>query len=194
VHFDRPGERRLLAHVVWEPEHIGTVSELRRTLRKYLSDDLVPQNFVELDSLPRTSGGEVDTEALEDPFGVSDDYVAPRTSTQKTVARVWKSALGIDRVGLHDNFFDIGGHSLLAMRVIVRLDKELGVRLNTAIIVLQTLEQIAAECDRRLGKSPSEAGEEEASEKTAAVSGASSLSGRLLRAVKRSVGDRGGEE
>jgi acyl transferase domain-containing protein len=194
VHFDRPGERRLLAHVVWEPEHIGTVSELRRTLRKYLSDDLVPQNFVELDSLPRTSGGEVDTEALEDPFGVSDDYVAPQTSTQKTVARVWKQALGIDRVGLHDNFFDIGGHSLLAMRAIVRLDKELGVRLNTAIMVLQTLEQIAAECDRRLGSSPSEAGEQEASEKTAAAPGASGLSGRLLRAVKRGVGDRGGEE
>ena len=77
--------------------------------------------------------------------------MAPRSETEKTIAKTWQEVLGIDRVGLHDNFFDVGGHSLLAMRVIVRTEKKLGVRLNNAIMVLQTLEQVAAECDKRLG-------------------------------------------
>jgi surfactin family lipopeptide synthetase A/lichenysin synthetase A len=70
---------------------------------------------------------------------------------QKAVAAIWREVLGVERVGLHDNFFDIGGHSLLGVRVISRIEKQLGVRLNQAIMVLQTLEQIAQECERRAG-------------------------------------------
>ena len=58
-------------------------------------------------------------------------------------------ARGIERIGIHDNFFDIGGHSLLAVRVITKLDKRIGIRLNQANMVLQTLEQLAAECAKR---------------------------------------------
>jgi hypothetical protein len=65
------------------------------------------------------------------------------------IAEIWKDVLGIGRVSVYDNFFDAGGHSLLAVRVVTRIDKKLGVRLNQAIMVLQTLEQIAAECDKR---------------------------------------------
>jgi hypothetical protein len=190
AHFDRPGQRRLLAHVVWEPDHAGTVSELRRALRKQLSDDLVPQNFLELDALPRTATGDVELEALEDPFGIADDFVAPRTPTEKTLARIWRQVLGIDRVGLHDNFLDIGGHSVLAMRVLVRLAKELEVRLKNSVMVLQTLEQVAAECDRQLGGPEPEAAIETASTQ-AAPSQRAGFSGRLLGAMRRGLGKRG---
>lgn len=211
AHFDRPGERRLLAHIVWADGHHGTVSELRKTLRRALPSDLVPQNFVELDGLPRRRDGEVDRSALEDPFGLADDYVAPRSETEKAVAKIWQEILGVDRVGLHDNFFDIGGHSLLAMRVIVRMEKKLGARLNNAIMVLQTLEQVAAEIDKRTGRSEHVAGaaaaEATSSPEDTARSGAETrpaaaaegaagpdaeaptgLSGRLLRAVRRRRG------
>jgi acyl transferase domain-containing protein len=149
AHFDRPGEKRLLAHVVWRADHPATVSELRRFLRDRLSADRLPQNFVELEALPRGSDGALERAALRDPFGRGDDYVAPRSEVEKAIARIWQEILGIERVGLHDNFFDIGGHSLLAMRAIVRTEKKLGARLNNAIMVLQTLEQVAAECSRR---------------------------------------------
>jgi acyl carrier protein len=85
--------------------------------------------------------------------GAADDHVAPRTETEKVIAEIWKEVLGIGRVSVYDNFFDAGGHSLLAVRVVTRIDKKLGVRLNQAIMVLQTLEQIAAECDKRRGPS-----------------------------------------
>ena len=183
AHFDRPGERRLLAHVVWQPDRHATVSELRRFLRGRLSEDRVPQNIVELDALPVDANGALDRARLHDPFGIADDYVAPRTETEKVIAKTWQEVLGIDRVGLHDNFFDVGGHSLLAMRVIVRTEKKLGVRLNNAIMVLQTLEQVAAECEKRLGASRASAAR--ASAPPADDGAREGLTARLLRAVKR---------
>ena len=195
AHFDRPGERRLLAHIVFESGHPGTVSELRKQLRKQLASDLVPQNFNELTELPRDANGAVNRSALEDPFGLSDDFVAPRTETEKSVARIWQEVLGVDRVGLYDNFFDIGGHSLLAMRVIVRTEKKLGARLNNAIMVLQTLEQVAAEVDKRLGAFEGrEDGDQDSAESPRSADqgeqpeASESLSGRFLRAVRRKSG------
>jgi len=194
AHFDRPGERRLLGHVVFRLDHSGTISELRKSLRKKLSNDLVPQNFSELTELPRTRTGAVDPAALEDPFGLADDFEAPRSDSEKAVAQIWKEVLGIDRVGLYDNFFDSGGHSLLAMRVIVRSEKRLGVKLNNAMMVLQTLEQIAAEIDKQTGVENSADRDREANEALGTglkdrdrTSEPSGLSRRFLRAVRRTV-------
>ncbi len=189
AHFDRPGQTRLLVHLEWSPGRHATVSELRRFLRERLPDDRLPHNFVDLEALPRRSDGGIDVSALEDPFGIADDYVEPRTEVERSIAKVWQETLGIDRVGVHDNFFDIGGHSLLAMRAILRMEKRVGVRLNNAIMVLQTLEQIAAECVKRRpeleeageGATPS-AAVESALEPPAKSGG---LAGRLLRAMKR---------
>lgn len=148
---DRPGQHRLAAYVVYAPDSDATVSELRRHLRKSLADRWIPASFVDLDELPETAEGELDRGALPDPFGAAAEEVAPRTDTERAVAEVWQEVLGIDRVGVHDNFFDVGGHSLLAMRVVARLSRRLGVKLDNAVMVLHTLEQIAAECDQRLG-------------------------------------------
>jgi acyl transferase domain-containing protein len=148
---NRPGELKLVAYVVFHAGEQATVSDLRRFLKSRLPDHLVPSTFVDLDSLPTHADGTVDRGALPDPFGAVDDYVAPRSETEQMLAEIWKEVLGISRVSVYDNFFDVGGHSLLAVRVVTRIDKRIGVRLNQAVMVLQTLEQIAAECDKRRG-------------------------------------------
>jgi acyl transferase domain-containing protein len=146
---DRAGDVRLVAYVVYDAAEHVTVSDLRRYLKDRLADSSVPSNFVGLDAMPVTADGAVDRGALPDPFGAADDYVAPATEMEQVIAGIWKEVLGIERVSRHDNFFDIGGHSLLAVRVVTRIDKRAGVRLSQAIMVLQTLEQIAAECEKR---------------------------------------------
>lgn len=150
----RGGERRLLAYVVFTAGESATVSELRRHAKKNLPAHLVPGNFIELDSFPRNSDGGIDAGALPDPFGPVDDHVAPRTEMEKRIAAIWRDVIGVDDIGAHDNFFDIGGHSLLAVRVITRIDREMGVRLDQAVMVLQTLEQIAARCERDMAAAP----------------------------------------
>jgi len=80
-----------------------------------------------------------------------DDFVAPRTPSEEAVAGIWAELLGLDRVGIHDNFLDVGGHSLVGIRVLVRIKQETGVRLEANDLTLQTLEQLAAEIDRQNG-------------------------------------------
>lgn len=146
---NRPGELKLVAYVLFQPGEQATVSDLRRFLKARLAETMVPSSFVEVEELPRTPDGAIDRSALPDPFGAVDDSVAPRTETERVIAGIWKEVLGVERISVHDNFFDAGGHSLLAVRVVVKIEKKIGVRLNQAIMVLQTLEQIAAECDKR---------------------------------------------
>lgn len=150
-HGERAGTRQLAAYVVYEESTHATASELRRFLRERLPEDMVPQHFVELDALPLTGDGKIDRAALPNPFGPGDDYVAPRTPMERTVATIWQELLGVARVSVHDNFLDAGGHSLLAMRVITRIAKQTGVRINQSALNLLTLEQIAAECEQKSG-------------------------------------------
>ncbi len=148
--MNRQGTAKLVAYPVFATGTRATGSDLRRFLKSRVPSHLVPSTYVDLDGLPRTADGAVDYAALPDPFGVVDQHVAPRTATEEVMAEIWKEVLGVSRVGVHDNFFDAGGHSLLAVRVIIRLDKKIGVRLTQANMVLQTLEQLAADCDRRI--------------------------------------------
>jgi hypothetical protein len=152
IRKDRTGTGRVVCYVVFRRGQHATVSDLRRYVKSRGDGSRrAPSNFITLERLPRAGDGAVDYDALPDPFGVGDDHVAPRTPTEATIAEAWKETLGLPRVSVHDNFFDIGGHSLLAVRVVTKLDKLLGVRLSQAIMVLRTLEQIAAECDRQRG-------------------------------------------
>ncbi|HYW51837.1 MAG TPA: SDR family NAD(P)-dependent oxidoreductase [Gemmatimonadaceae bacterium] len=151
---DRTGSVRLVAYVHLHASARATVSELRRGLKKSLAAHLVPSVFQLVDIWPVREDGAVDREALPDPFGTADDFVAPRTEFEVAIAEVWRDVLGVERIGIHDNFFDIGGHSLLGVRAITKLDKRIGVRLNQANMVLQTLEQLAAECVKRAASVP----------------------------------------
>jgi hypothetical protein len=148
---DRTGAVRVVAYVVFKADEQATVSELRRFTKQRVDERVVPAAFITLDAMPRSADGRPDRRALPDPYGTADDHVAPRTDIERMIADTWKDVLGVDKVSVHDNFFDIGGHSLLAVRVVTRLDRKLGVRLSQAAMVLQTLEQLAAECERQRG-------------------------------------------
>jgi acyl carrier protein len=94
---------------------------------------MVPSAFVELESLPLTSSGKVDRRALPRPDGLRPDldmaYVAPSDPIEETLASIWREVLGLERVGIYDDFFASGGHSLLAAQVISRIQREFGVDL-----------------------------------------------------------------
>jgi hypothetical protein len=142
---------RVVAFVVYEQGEQATVSELRRFVRGSLGKERVPQNFVEMVSLPRGADGAVALEELRDPFAAADDHVAPRTATERIIAGIWSELLALDRVGIHDNFLDVGGHSLVGVRVLRRIQQETGVRIEANALTMQTLEQLAADVDRVSG-------------------------------------------
>ncbi|MGE6762903.1 amino acid adenylation domain-containing protein [Corallococcus interemptor] len=149
VREDRPGDRRLVAYLVTKPGQAYTDTELRKHLRSQLPQYMVPQHFVELEALPLTPNGKVDRKALPPPAGtarpVEDAFVAPRTPTEQHLARIWREVLGIAQVGVHDNFFNIGGHSLLSFQVVMRVKKELHQELHPRTLLLNTLEQVASQ-------------------------------------------------
>ena len=153
-HLDDTGERRLVCHYIIDWDYQITMSEFRKYVKEVLDEDKVPQYFVEHDDFPCHDDGEVDRKSLADPLAPVDNYLAPRTATEKTLAMIWQDILGLDRIGLNDNFFDMGGHSLLSIRAIVKTEKKLGVQLDQGQMVLQTVEQLAAEIDKLRSQSP----------------------------------------
>ncbi|HEB87260.1 MAG TPA: amino acid adenylation domain-containing protein, partial [Gammaproteobacteria bacterium] len=124
VREEEAGEKRLVAYVV-----TGQVAEdfrttLRDCLKKTLPEYMVPTAFITLDAFPLTPNGKVDKQALSalDPAQSLDtEYVAPGTPFEEELAAIWCELLRLDRVGIHDNFFQLGGHSLLVMQVISRI-------------------------------------------------------------------------
>ncbi len=110
-----------------------TSEELRAFLRARLPGHMVPMDFTLLDSLPMTSSGKVDRRAVAGAVGSrlerSVRIVSPRTGLEETVARIWAEVLNVEPVGVHDNFFDLGGHSLMATQVVSRIRETLMVDL-----------------------------------------------------------------
>lgn len=145
---DGAGDRRLVAHVLNEPGASPTGSELRSHLRQHLPDYMIPHLFVEVDAFPLTANGKVDRRALPDPLegerGADRQVRPPRTANEQLVARLWREVLDVAEVDVQDNFFDLGGHSLLSTQVVYRIEKETGHRLSPRMFVSQSLEQIAA--------------------------------------------------
>jgi len=119
------GEKQLVAYVVPTSKTPPPTEELRAFLKLRLPEFMIPASVVLLDSLPRTPNGKVDRKALPVPDRTRPDlravYQSPRTATEKEIAAIWKIALDIDQIGIDDNFFDLGGHSLLMTRVHAQL-------------------------------------------------------------------------
>jgi acyl carrier protein len=130
---DGGGERRLVAYVVGGAEGAPGADELRGFLRAKLPEYMIPARFVWLDSLPLTPNGKVDRRALPAPRQESDgraeDDAAPLSPFEEAVAAIWSEVLGVERVGPSDNFFQLGGHSLMAARVLSRVGESLRVEL-----------------------------------------------------------------
>ncbi len=109
-------------------------ADIKSSLLKSLPDYMVPSDFVTLRQLPLTINGKVDrlflSQVEEKHFAKTLNYLAPSTSIERSIADIWKGLLHLEKVGIDDNFFDIGGHSLLAMRVISAIRRHLQVELN----------------------------------------------------------------
>jgi amino acid adenylation domain-containing protein len=122
------GVKSLVAYVVPAKDVPVTVEALRRELRASLADYAIPSKFVFLDALPLTPTGKVDPSALPDPGDLRPDlatrFAPSRTAIEADLEKIWTEVLSLDRIGIHDNFFDLGGHSLAATRVVSRVMKK----------------------------------------------------------------------
>jgi amino acid adenylation domain-containing protein len=103
---------------------------LRAQLAKQLPEYMVPAVFVQLDQLPLNANGKVDRKALPEPQHDTRAYEAPQGEIEETLAAIWADVLKLDRVGRHDNFFEIGGHSLAALRMLAQVRQRFGVQLS----------------------------------------------------------------
>jgi amino acid adenylation domain-containing protein len=143
---DVPGDQRLVAYLIYDGAEV-TQTELRKHLRGGLPDYMVPQHFVTMESYPQTPNGKIDRKVLPAPSGgvvlEEQALIAPRTAGEGLVVEVFSELLNSAQVGVQSNFFDLGGHSLLSMRAIARLEDKTGVRLSPRVMVLNTVEQIA---------------------------------------------------
>jgi aryl carrier-like protein len=128
VREDTAGDRRLVGYVVAADGAVEPL--LRRWLADRLPEPWLPSSFVLMEALPLTGSGKVDRRALPAPGAgrpsLEIAYVAPSTSTEQAVADVWGEVLGREKVGVHDNFFEVGGSSLLLVRIHARLREVLG--------------------------------------------------------------------
>ena len=119
---DEPGQKRLVAYIVGRAGAAPTTEGLRSFLGRSLPEYMLPSRFEFLEAMPLTASGKADRRALPAPGEsrpeVGEAFVAPRTELEEKVARIWCQLLRLDRVGIYDNFFDLGGNSLLATRVI----------------------------------------------------------------------------
>jgi acyl carrier protein len=122
---DGSGSRRLVTYWVSKEGEGATASELLDHLRSSLPEQMVPSILVQLPALPLTPNGKVDRKALPDPAGERPDlastYVPPSSEAEGKIAGIWKEVLQLEQIGIHDNFFDLGGHSLLMVQVQGRL-------------------------------------------------------------------------
>jgi len=147
---DRIGEK-LVAYVVCT-ENTTTLS-LRGYLRRLLPDYMVPTQFVLLDAIPLTPNGKIDYKRLASTSSyVSNgrDFVPPSTATEREIAEIWKQVLGTETVGLRDNFFDLGGHSLVVIKAASQIERKMGIRVPLREFFGQTLGQFAASCEQAL--------------------------------------------
>ncbi|HVU99840.1 MAG TPA: amino acid adenylation domain-containing protein, partial [Verrucomicrobiae bacterium] len=145
---DLPGQRRLVAYIVLDGNAPRAVEELRVSLREKLPEYMVPSAFVFLPELPLTPNGKINRKALPAPepdrAGSASEWVAPVSDGEKQLAGIWKEVLRVKEVGIRDNFFDLGGNSLLAIQVISRIREQLQVELPlSAIFDTPSIETLA---------------------------------------------------
>ena len=145
------GNKRLVGYIV--PNGVFEKDAIVNYLKSKLPDYMVPALWVELDSLPVTSSGKIDRKALPDPDVselLSNEYVAPRNETERILAGIWKDLLHAERVGINDNFFDLGGDSIITIQVLSRA-RRLGYELKpNDIFIHQTISSLSAAISERL--------------------------------------------
>jgi natural product biosynthesis luciferase-like monooxygenase protein/amino acid adenylation domain-containing protein len=145
----------LLAQLAEKCRNLVSTRGLRGQLAASLPAYMVPATFVTLDALPLSSNGKVDRRALPLPNDLQTEakYVPPRTPTEVALVQIWRDVLDQDRIGVQDDFFDLGGHSLSATRVVFRLRQTFGVDLRLrSLLDAHTVEHLASLVDAELSK------------------------------------------
>ena len=131
------GDKHLVGYLAVNGQLRPTISTLRSFLRTKLPDYMIPSTFMFLESLPLTDNGKVDRDNLPAPERSRPEldrpYVAPRTRTERLLADAWIDVLGIEKVGVHDDFFDLGGASVKSLRIIAKAE-EAGLSLNPDLL------------------------------------------------------------
>ncbi len=143
------GEKRLVAYVVPARDAQLSVSELRFGLAEALPAYMIPATFMFIDALPVAPTGKIDRKALprldQTTRTIDENFAAPRSHLEESIAEVWNELLKVDRVGIHDNFFELGGHSLLGAKLISNLRRRLNVELSLVdIFQSPTVSRMAA--------------------------------------------------
>ncbi|MEO6574350.1 MAG: AMP-binding protein, partial [Polyangiaceae bacterium] len=152
------GEKSLVAYVVLDrslSERPSTAA-IRRHMVEQVPDYMVPSAYVELESLPLNHNMKVDRHSLPEAERASRRLIAipvraPETPTEKRLALLWENILEVEGVGVDENFFELGGHSMLAMALLDGIKRELGVSVQGLDVLRESLEVLAAICDRQLG-------------------------------------------
>jgi amino acid adenylation domain-containing protein len=149
VREDKTSEKMLIAYYTTNGKTEIAHKELRQYLKERLPDYMIPSAFVLLKQFPLTSTLKVDRKALPDPdlnsSRESTGYVAPKTQTEQSLARIWASLLNQKKIGIHDDFFEIGGHSMIAVALMVKIEKELNIRLPLASLFERSTIHLLAE-------------------------------------------------
>ena len=146
---DLSGNKRLVAYVVPNQNQTLNPVEIRNFLKQKLPNYMIPNAFVAMDFLPLTPNGKIDRLRLRSPANLTSNsidksFIAPRTPTESTLAKIWVKILNAERVGIGDNFFDLGGDSLLAIRLINEINQQFERELPLSALFLNpTIEGLA---------------------------------------------------
>jgi hypothetical protein len=153
---DGSGTQRLVAWVV--PEGEALPADLRGLLKERLPDYMIPSAFVPLREVPKTPSNKIDRKALPEPEPLRSEgaaYAEPQSELERVVSGIWQQVLGVERVGVHDNFFDLGGHSLLMIQAHGRLREVLGRDLDILLLFQRpTVSTLARELSQKPAERP----------------------------------------
>jgi amino acid adenylation domain-containing protein len=142
------GDQRLVAYIVYRNGQDLTATDIRKYLRRNVPEFMIPSIFVALDQLPLTPNGKTDRGALPDPFKSALRAEArrdpPAPGTETMMAQIWQSILAVPHIDAQDNFFEIGGHSLAALRVAQQVESRTGYRMDPRALFFNSLRQVAA--------------------------------------------------
>ncbi len=141
----------LCAYIVAERKL--TVSEISKYLSLHIPDYMIPSYFVHLDQLPLTANGKLDKKALPEPDGniiTGKKYVAPRNETEEEMVEIWSEILGIEKIGMNDSFFDLGGNSIKLITLTNLINKRFATEIRTVdLFHLTTIRQISEMIDKQ---------------------------------------------
>lgn len=170
---DVESDRRLLAYAISESP--PAAADIREFMRQRLPDYMVPAEVMWVDMFPLTANGKIDIKALPAPPRTREitpaKLVAPRGEFEIAMAHIWEELLDVDEVHANDTFYDLGGHSLLSLKVVERFERETAMRINPVELVNQTLRQLVSSIEAR--------------SKSAVKPGAKNRRPRLLDSIKK---------